>query len=479
MTTSRRFKGYAVLVIGWLLLLVWQYTDHQRYVETIRAGLLNRVDGFSTVLAIQLRTAGRFALADRRLLTAILEEMTGRNAIMTVALLDSDGEVVLASGDTTAIDWQALAEQPVIFAEDKLTVRRQLDASRFLEKLRELAPPEHSPGPRSERGDPDRRRLARRWEREMDPPDMDRYLRSPLLDEEFRKNLIWKQGLQQCVVVVSSRETEGIITRDMWMRLGLLAFALLAATGLALAWRGMDKSWELGVALARSRERAEQLEEKNVAAAGLAHETRNPLNIIRGLAQLIRAEPVLSPKARQMTGQLMEEVDRVTSRLNTFIEYSRPPDPKTESVAVAEIATDVAATLRGDFEEKGVVLTANLVECRLLADPGLLRQLLFNLLLNAVQACPEGGRVAVDLYLAASRHGVLEIRDSGPGIPPAEREAVFRPYVTHRPDGSGLGLAVVRQIAQAHGWEVSYFESEGWGAGFRVSGLQSVAEESA
>jgi len=472
MTTSRRLKGYAVLVIGWLLILVWQYTDHQRYVETIRAGLLNRVDGFSTVLAIQLRTAGRFALADRRLLTAILEEMTARSAIMAVALLDSEGDVVLASGDTDAIDWNALAEQPVVFTEETLMVRRQLDASRFLEKLRDLAPPEH---PRGDR--PERRRLSRRPERGMDPPGMERFLRHPLLDEEFRRNLIWKQGLQQCVVVVSAREMAGIIARDRWMRLGLLAFALLAAVGLALGWRGMDKSTELRVALARSRERADQLAEKNVAAAGLAHETRNPLNIIRGLAQLIQAEPVLSPRARQMSGELVEEVDRVTSRLNAFIEYSRPPDPQPQAVAAGDLVADVIRTLQGDWEESGIVVTTNLTEARLLADPALLRQLVFNLLLNAIQACPEGGRIGVDLYVSVAGQGTLEIRDTGPGVPARQREAVFRPYITHRPGGAGLGLAVVRQIAQAHGWEVSYFESEGWGAGFRVAGLRPAGEE--
>jgi signal transduction histidine kinase len=479
MITGRRLRGYAILIVGWLLIQVWQYSDHQRFAETIRASLLNRVEGFSTMLAIQLRTSGRYAVADRRILTAILEELTGHSAIRAVALLDSDGEVVLASGDTETIDWNALAERPVVFTEETLTVRRQLDASRFMAKLRQIGSPDYGHPGRPPRGDMERRRLDRRRERDPDRPGMDRYLRNPLLGEEFRNNLIWKPGLQQCVVVVSSQQVEGAIERDLWTRLGLVAFALLAVIGLGLGWRGMDKSLELRVALARSRERAHQLEEKNVAAAGLAHETRNPLNIIRGLAQLIQAEPVLSPKARQMSGELVEEVDRVTSRLNAFIEYSRPPDPQPVASPAAEVVTDVLRTLQGDLEENGIVVTTNLTDSRLLADPALLRQLVFNLVLNAIQACPTGGRIGVDLYVSVAGQGIFEIRDSGPGVPPDDREAVFRPYVTSRPGGAGLGLAVVRQIAQAHDWEVTYFESEGWGAGFRVAGLQPADEETA
>ena len=109
------------------------------------------------------------------------------------------------------------------------------------------------------------------------------------------------------------------------------------------------------------------------------------------------------------------------------------------------------------------------------ADEPLLRQALFNVLLNASQAVGPGGQIKVRVAPAAPREAVIEISDDGPGVPAAERENIFKPYVTMRPKGVGLGLAIVRQIAAAHRWEVGCFANEPRGALFRFSRIRVVA----
>jgi signal transduction histidine kinase len=106
------------------------------------------------------------------------------------------------------------------------------------------------------------------------------------------------------------------------------------------------------------------------------------------------------------------------------------------------------------------------------ADPDLLRQAVFNLVLNACQMAEPGGWIRARVT-AAGRTVTLTVDDSGPGVPPDEREEIFRPYYTLRPEGTGLGLAVVDQIATGHGWKLACDENETGGARFVIGGLET------
>jgi signal transduction histidine kinase len=100
---------------------------------------------------------------------------------------------------------------------------------------------------------------------------------------------------------------------------------------------------------------------------------------------------------------------------------------------------------------------------------------LFNLVLNAIQAVEVGGRVEVAAVTGPGGEVTLEVRDDGRGVAEADREEIFKPYVTHRKDGVGLGLAVVRQIALAHGWEITCLAQEPRGAVFRMAPLRPAS----
>jgi signal transduction histidine kinase len=231
----------------------------------------------------------------------------------------------------------------------------------------------------------------------------------------------------------------------------------------------------LEVRLARASQQNVHLREMNLAAAGLAHETRNPLNIVRGLAQMISKRDDVSPEIRSKTLQIVDESDRVTAQLNEFINYSRPREVRRSAVPVSRVVNEVTRALSGDIEEKKLKLNSPSVHVTIEADEQMLRQALFNLLLNATQAVPAGGEIQV----AASRNGTeatLEVRDNGPGVPAERREEIFKPYFTTNEKGTGLGLAVVQQIVLAHGWEIDCLPNEPRGAVFRIRHLKLAGQ---
>ena len=110
-----------------------------------------------------------------------------------------------------------------------------------------------------------------------------------------------------------------------------------------------------------------------------------------------------------------------------------------------------------------------------LADPVRLRQVLFNLLINATQAVGEGGQIQVEVRRANATEAVLEVRDDGHGVTPEKRQDIFKPYFTTHQHGTGLGLAVVQQIVHAHGWEIACLPNVPRGAIFRLTHLNVVA----
>jgi signal transduction histidine kinase len=234
----------------------------------------------------------------------------------------------------------------------------------------------------------------------------------------------------------------------------------------------MARSDRLQLCLVRASEMNVHLREMNIAAAGLAHETRNPLNIVRGLAHMIGKTANVSKEITKQSSEITEEVDRVTGRLNEFIDYSKPHEAKFATTNLNAIIQDVERTLESDQQEKGIQFELHGPELTVEADQALLRQVLFNLLLNSIQAVERDGRIEVHVQKDGASEAALEIRDNGPGVPAEARENIFRPYFTTTKGGTGLGLAVVRQIVLAHRWEINYLPGNNGGSRFRISGLK-------
>jgi signal transduction histidine kinase len=217
----------------------------------------------------------------------------------------------------------------------------------------------------------------------------------------------------------------------------------------------------------------------NLAAAGLAHETRNPLNIIRGLSQMLSRQTGAPPDIREKTRVIMDETDKVTAQLTEFINYSRPREVRRSKIALNSAVAEVLRTLNHDIEEKklrvetgGILAPGGSPALSVEADEQLLRQVLFNLLINAIQAVDEGGQIQIHAQRENGAGALLEIRDNGPGVPPENRQEIFKPYFTTNQKGTGLGLAVVQQIVLAHGWEIQCLGNQPKGAIFRITHLK-------
>ncbi|MBU6411170.1 MAG: hypothetical protein KGR98_12355, partial [Verrucomicrobia bacterium] len=262
---------------------------------------------------------------------------------------------------------------------------------------------------------------------------------------------------------------------DFWLRCVVTLFASLAVVGIGLAWRNVSKTSELQIRLVRASELNSHLKEMNLAAAGLAHETRNPLNIIRGMAQMLSKEPGAPAEIRDRSRAIVDQADKVTAQLNEFINYSRPREVRRAAVSLNAAAQEIARTLGHDIEEKKVRLEVAGEPVTVEADEQLLRQALFNLALNAIQAVDQNGRIQILTQRVGAAGAALEVRDDGPGVPPERRQEIFKPYFTTQQKGTGLGLAVVQQIVLAHGWEIECLANDPKGARFRITHMKIAA----
>jgi two-component system sensor histidine kinase HydH len=201
--------------------------------------------------------------------------------------------------------------------------------------------------------------------------------------------------------------------------------------------------------------RAEQLNATAQVAAGVAHELRNPLTGIKGLVQVLKREcdAIGHPTAGEDLQIIEQEIRRMEKTLQTFLDFARPPKPSRRRIRPAELVERTFALVGGRAAKQRVSLefappAGDPIEVE--ADPDQVHQLLVNLALNALDVMPQGGRFAVEL--SRGRDGViLRTTDTGPGIPPALLPKLFRPFVSGKETGIGLGLAVSRRIAEDHG----------------------------
>ncbi len=199
-----------------------------------------------------------------------------------------------------------------------------------------------------------------------------------------------------------------------------------------------------------SLRRAEQLKTLGEMAAGMAHEVKNPLAAIRSSAQMLTGR--LSGKDAELASIVVNEVDRLDRVVNEFLNYARPAPLKREQVLLSALLDSCLELLAPVIRQAGVeVKRVNLGgERRVDGDPNQLRQVMLNLLLNAVQATPEGGEVGIELKQEDGSTRV-SIHDTGPGIPSDKLRQVREPFYSTKPGGTGLGLPIAQRIVSEHG----------------------------
>jgi len=225
-----------------------------------------------------------------------------------------------------------------------------------------------------------------------------------------------------------------------------------------------------------ARRRNERLAAAGALTAGLAHEVRSPLNAIGLAAQRLERKHREDDECKEFAGRIRREVKRLEAVLREFLDLARPVEQNRRRVELGTLATEVIELLRPDADSHGVTLEAVRGDAVVHASPEAVRRSLINLLNNAVQVSPEGGRVRT-LVEGDSHEVRLRILDEGPGIDPELGDKVFEAFVTTRADGAGLGLSLVKRVAEEHGGECRLFNREQGGAEARFS--LPATEESA
>jgi two-component system sensor histidine kinase HydH len=237
-----------------------------------------------------------------------------------------------------------------------------------------------------------------------------------------------------------------------------------------VVWMMMIRSRLLSEQLAVERLRLAHMEDLGLSAAGLAHETKNPLGIISGIAQQIAQDPAILEKGRMKLEQIIDEVDKATARLGHFMAFARQRAVNATALEAPEVIGKVTAVLQAEFDAAGVELVSDCPLFRVLADEDMLRQILVNLLLNSLHASSEGGKVMVRMG-CRRRQTELIVYDRGTGISPELMPKIYKPYVTGNPEGHGLGLAIVKRYVDEHGWTIKIESEVNQGTTVTISGI--------
>jgi two-component system sensor histidine kinase PilS (NtrC family) len=244
----------------------------------------------------------------------------------------------------------------------------------------------------------------------------------------------------------------------------------LSVTGLEGDERGMLIVFQDLTELRRIEEdlrRADRLAALGTLAAQLAHEIRNPLAAMRGSAQLLVRDRESDPSSAKLVEILLRESDRLSHLVEDFLRFARPPPPTKQELALEVLVGETVDMLRLDPLAQRVQVEAALAPVRVPVDADQLRQVLINILRNAFQATPPGGRVRVMLE-ATSEQALLRVWDSAGSIPAQDLSRIFEPFFSTREGGTGLGLATAYSIVRAHGGNIRVSSSPQEGTEFLI-----------
>jgi signal transduction histidine kinase len=202
-------------------------------------------------------------------------------------------------------------------------------------------------------------------------------------------------------------------------------------------------------ALEAQLRRNDRLASVGQLAAGIAHEVRNPLAILRATAQLLAGQLAGQEQAATYGRVLIDESDRIERLISELLEYARPRPPHHVPLDLTEALSGAAHDVGPYALQYGVSIAVEAPAATLWADQEQLRQALVNLLLNAVQASPPGSAIRVGGTITAGMV-TITVADQGRGMSAEVRERACDPFFTTRPEGTGLGLALVSTIVQEH-----------------------------
>lgn len=217
--------------------------------------------------------------------------------------------------------------------------------------------------------------------------------------------------------------------------------------------------------------RKEKLAAIGGLAAGVAHEIRNPLSSIKGIASYYKSKFEDGSEDKEMAGVMIEEVDRLSRVISELLEFARPAKLKLKLSDMNELLMHSVKLVQQEATVKNVKIQLNLTSdsANVNADPDRLTQCVLNLYLNALQAMEKGGQLTIASSVRDDDTFGIDIKDNGSGISADDLSKIFDPYFTTKPKGTGLGLAIVHKIIEAHQGQVKVRSAIGQGTVFSIA----------
>lgn len=306
------------------------------------------------------------------------------------------------------------------------------------------------------------------------------------------RRLSYKRGKVLGVFEIAQNVTEDYQTIQRFqviIILSFLAFVALLLIAISLISRRAEN-----ILRARAAERKkleEQLHQTERLAAlgemiaGVSHEIRNPLGIIRSTAELLHGR-VEAERQKRLSSIIIEESSRLADIVTEFLDFARPKDPRMTPCRLEDILDRNLHAIEAQCQVHSVNVERvyQTGDYSMEADGDLLYRAFLNLFANAIQAMPGGGTLRVRTFLRNGGNGLphieLRIRDTGQGIPDEVKKKIFNPFFTTRQTGTGLGLAIVQSIIDSHNgeMEVKSWEGKGTAMIIRLPLRQSRDQES-
>jgi signal transduction histidine kinase len=214
---------------------------------------------------------------------------------------------------------------------------------------------------------------------------------------------------------------------------------------------------------------ADKLSALGQLSAVLAHEIRNPLASIKGAVEALEAEIPWEHRKRTFLEAIRAEADRLSKLVNEFLQFARPPRLEVLPITPNAVVRSVVALVAKQAASSGIDIRTRFAQelPPIMLDGEQMKQALLNLVINAIQAMPDGGQ----LELATERAGStfrISVLDSGPGVPAKIRDRLFDPFVTTKNGGTGLGLAIAQRLVKQHNGTIRATDRQGGGAAFEI-----------
>lgn len=288
---------------------------------------------------------------------------------------------------------------------------------------------------------------------------------APVGDERPAPVAVW------VMIRLSGPEQQKARLSRLQLATGLSLIGILLALGLTIGLvRSLRHENRRQQQLRDELRKAEYMASLGRLLAGVAHEVRNPLTAIRSTVQLWERLPDHA-RTPESLAAVLAAVDRLNELVGRLLLFARAGHETRRSANLNAIVSETLELIHARAEAQGVKIKADLTSDlqTVVGSAQALGQVVLNLVTNALQAMPDGGQLVCTTRSLPGSRVELEVTDTGPGVPEEAQERIFEPFFTTRPDGTGLGLALCREVAHQHGGDVTLDSASGCGATFRLT----------